>query len=476
MKTRTITRVLVLLGLSAGVLPGPPAAAQSRAERESLKHATDLSLAFQYASRVIAPSVVNIRVVQRVEARRGRRSELENFLDQFSRPRGGRPGEAPGNGRVTRGQGSGVIIRPDGHILTNHHVVENAVEIQVTLTNGRRYEATIVGTDDETDLAVIKIDARDLDPATFADSDAIVVGQWVLAVGNPFGLDSTVTAGIISAIGRGNMGLAEYGNLIQTDAAINPGNSGGPLVNLRGEVLGINNAITTENGGNLGIGFAIPSDMALSVMNSILEHGEVIRGWLGITMRPLDSEESRRAGLTGEGVLIINVSSGSPADEAGLREGDIITDLNGKVVKSSSQLQNAVARRAPGTRVEMTVLRDGRDRRVPVLLGERPPLSELQLAQVGAQASEELGILVRELSAEQAEDLDVRIPRGVVVIAVMPDGLAHTMGIQAGDVIIALGDQRIETLGDFERALRNLDVDNGVHITYQRGRRTVSVE
>ena len=451
MKTHTITRVLVLLGLSAGVLPAHPATAQNRAERDSLRHATDLSLAFQYGSRVIAPSVVNITVVQRLglDARRG---------------------------RATRGQGSGLIIRSDGHILTNYHVVENAVEILVTLTTGRRYEAEIVGTDDETDLAVIKIDARNLDAATFADSDEIAVGQWVLAVGNPFGLDSTVTAGIISATGRGNMGLAEYGNLIQTDAAINPGNSGGPLVNLRGEVLGINNAITTQNGGNLGIGFAIPSDMARSVMNSILEHGEVIRGWLGITMRALDSEESRLAGLTGEGVLIINVSSGSPADEAGLREGDIITDLNGKLVMSSSQLQNAVARRTPGTRVQMTVLRDGRDRRVPVLLGERPPMSELQLAQRGAQASEELGILVWELSAERAEDLDVRIPEGVVVIAVMPGSLADTLGLQPGDVIIALGDQRIESLRDFDRALRSLDVDNGVHIKYQRGRRTVSVE
>ena len=472
MKTRTITRVLVLLGLSAGVLPGPPAAAQSRAERESLKHATDLSLAFQYASRVIAPSVVNIRVVQRVEARRGRRSELENFLDRFARPRGGRPGEAPGNGRVTRGQGSGVIIRPDGHILTNHHVVENAVEIRVTLTTGRQYEAEVVGTDEETDLAVIKIDAENLDPATFTDSDEIVVGQWVLAVGNPFGLDSTVTAGIISATGRGHMGLATYGNLIQTDAAINPGNSGGPLVNLRGEVLGINNAITTQNGGNLGIGFAIPADMAHSVMNSIIEHGEVIRGWLGITMRPLDSDEAQQAGLAGEGVLIIDVSSGSPADDAGLREGDIITGLNGKLVMSSSQLQNAVARRTPGTRVEMTVLRDGRDRRVPVRLGERPPMAEL----LGLRTSEELGISVREMTPDLAARLDVRIPEGVVVIAVTSDGVADNMGIQPGDVIIALGDQRIEGLDDFDRVLESLDVDNGVHIKYQRGRRTVLVE
>ena len=453
MKTHSVTGALLILGLSTGVLLAPEAHAQNRSERDAIRRVEDLSLAFEQASRVIAPSVVYITARQRPGAER-------------------RP--------PSRGQGSGVIVRADGHILTNYHVVENAGRVEVTLANGRRYNAKVVGTDQETDLAVLRIDTgTELQPATFGDSDDIAVGQWVLAVGNPFGLENTVTAGIISAKGRPAMGLSNYGNLIQTDAAINPGNSGGPLVNLSGEVLGINNAITTESGGNLGVGFAIPGNMARSVLESLLEHGEVIRGWLGITMstEPLDSDEAAKAGFDGQGVLITNVSDGSPAHDAGLRQGDIIIGLNGKAVTNSSVLQNAVARRPPGTQVDMTIFREGRDRHLPVRLGERPSRVELELAQrVGVGASDELGLVVQELNERRARDLNLQVSRGVVVLRVMPDGFADGVGIKPGDVILGVNRQSIESLADFRRVTGEIDLDNPIHIQLQRGRATFSVE
>jgi serine protease Do len=478
MKTYTATGAVLILGLSTGLLPASEARAQGRSEREAIRRVEDLSLAFEQASKVIAPSVVYITAVQRSGDRS--RNQLEDFLDQFGRRRGRERPETDGErgGRPTRGQGSGVIVRADGHILTNYHVVENAVKVEVTLANGRQYDAEVVGTDEETDLAVIRIDTDNLQPATFTDSDDIAVGQWVLAVGNPFGLDNTVTAGIISAKGRPAMGLATFGNFIQTDAAINPGNSGGPLVNLKGEILGINNAITTETGGYMGIGFAIPANMARSVLENLLEHGEVHRGWLGITMSivPLDPDVAAEAGYDGQGVLITDVSDPSPAHDAGLREGDIIIGVGGKVVTNSNVLQNAVARRQPGTQLEMTIFRDGRDRRMPVRLGERPSAVELQLAQAGAVASDALGLIVQELTEERARDRELQSTHGVVVIAVMPDGTADLFGIKPNDVIIALDHKPIEDLDDFRQATEQLDSDDPIHIQLKRGRKTFSVE
>ncbi len=328
-------------GLAAGL--GVPrlavrgALAQTPQQRASLKHATDLSLAFQQATRKIAPSVVNITSIQRVGSNRSDRSD--RFFDGSFGP----------DGRAVQGQGSGVIIRADGYIVTNHHVVDDANEIRVTLADGTEFpEARIIGTDPETDLALIKIDAEGLRPARFADSDEIQVGQWVLAVGNSLGFANTVTAGIVSAKGRPRIARTRYGNLIQTDAAINPGNSGGPLVNLQGEVIGINTAISTRTGGFMGIGFAIPANMARSVTRSILERGEVVRGYLGITMERLTAKQAANAGYEGAGVYVKEVTQGSPAELASVEVGDIITAIEAREVSQMSQLQNAVARRTPG--------------------------------------------------------------------------------------------------------------------------------
>ncbi len=351
-------------------------------DRAALRQADALSRAFNIAAEQIAPSVVNITAIERVTSDRTRRRPFGGLFDRDNNEDNNEGAEAPdddgGNAYAyQRGEGSGIIMRHDGYILTNNHVVGDAVEIFVQLNgNGAsagRYEAELVGADADTDLAVIKIDAENLVPARFADSDAIIVGEWILAVGNPFGFESTVTSGIVSARGRGNVSRTYYSNFIQTDAAINPGNSGGPLVNLRGEVIGINHAITTDNGGNMGIGFAIPGNMAHSVANSLIDHGRVIFGWLGVTM-------DRRLRLDADGaigILISNVTENGPAQAAGMQVADIITALDGDPITNRSLFQNTIARSTPGTRYDFTVLRDGEQSVIRVELAERPPLRVL---------------------------------------------------------------------------------------------------
>ncbi len=452
-------------GLAAGLgvprLAGRGALAQTPQQRASLKLATDLSLAFQQATRQIAPSVVNIISIQRVGSNRSDRSD--RFFDGSFGP----------DGRAVLGQGSGVIIRADGYIVTNHHVVDDASEIRVTLADGTEFrEARIIGTDSETDLALIKIDAEGLRPARFADSDEIEVGQWVLAVGNSLGFANTVTAGIVSAKSRPSMTRATtYGNLIQTDAAINPGNSGGPLVNLQGEVVGINTAISTRTGGFMGIGFAIPANMARSVTRSILELGEVVRGYLGIRMEPLTAEYATNAGYEGAGVHVIEVTQGAPAAVAGVEVGDIITAIEAREVSHMSQLQNAVARRTPGSRVRLTVFHDGRTRRIDVTLGERPPLAEL----LGILVVDELGLEVVRLTPQRARELRAEVNEGVVVRTVVRRGLADRVGVKPDDIIVTVGDRKIADLTDLRLAAEELDLDAGLHITLHRNGRTITL-
>ena len=389
---------IALLGLAAAVGLGLPRvwtpqshAAQSPKEQAALKYVTDLSLAFQRATKKISPSVVNVVSIYRVdvESRRDPRRRVpgvEDFFDRFGpEDRGDRFDER-------RAQGSGVIARADGYIVTNNHVVDRADDVEVTLANGRTYKAEIVGTDPETDLAVIRIDVDDLEPARFGDSDTIEVGQWVLAVGNPFRLDHTVTAGIISAKGRSGMRLAIYENFIQTDAAINPGNSGGPLVNLDGEVIGINTAISTRTGGYMGIGFAIPSNMARGVMESILEGGRVVRGWLGVTMRPLTDDLAASFDFEGtDGVLVANVAEDGPAQQAGIEPGDIIIEIAGRDTTDMNTLRHTVADIAPQKTVKVVLVRDGRKRTIDATLGERPRYEELAGRGTGMRPASDFG-------------------------------------------------------------------------------------
>ncbi|MDM7915861.1 MAG: Do family serine endopeptidase, partial [Candidatus Eisenbacteria bacterium] len=325
------------------------------------------SKAFVHIAKQVLPSVVTItseRTVQ-VTGMPGPGGGFRFFGDDFFRFFN-TPERVP-----QTGSGSGVIISPDGYVLTNNHVVREADQIRVTLEDGRTFDAEMVGTDPKSDVAVIRIKADDLVPARLGNSDELEVGEWVLAVGNPFQLSSTVTAGIVSAVGRSNIGLADYEDFIQTDAAINPGNSGGALVNLDGEVVGINTAIATRSGANEGVGFAIPINMASRIKDSLIHEGKVVRGWLGVNIQNLNESTAEIFGLDRpQGALVSQVVPGSPAADAGLRVRDVITEIDGRPVKDVEDLQLQVVDRAPGTRVKLTVQREGRDRTVEVKLGE----------------------------------------------------------------------------------------------------------
>jgi serine protease Do len=462
----------VALGAALGlpVLAPAPATAQTAEERAAIRAANDLSLAFEWASRQIAASVVNIESTARVDADRGRprQFDLENpFGWLLPGPDEEGDGEEDRFRRERRGQGSGIVARADGLILTNNHVVADADEIRVTLRSGREYDAEVVGVDRETDLAVIRIDTDGLTPARFGASADLRVGQWVVAVGTPFGLEQTVTAGIISATGRDNLGIASYENFIQTDAAINPGNSGGPLVNLQGEVIGLNTAISTRTGSYEGIGFAIPSDMARSVMESIIDEGRVVRGWLGVTIRPVDEEVAEEVGYPStEGVFISEVTPEGPSDEAGLRVQDIVVELNGRRMTEPNDLRNRIAAIRPGNDVKLRVFREGRERTITVRLGERPGMEEIA-AMLRGNYFRTLGISVITVTEELAERIGTE-RRGVIVTSVTPESPAARVGLEIGDIIMEFEDRRIENVEDLRRALRVFDPDSGMRLRVER--------
>ena len=462
----------------------PPATPQ---EEAAIARAEDLSLAFQRASKVIAPSVVNITALERIARRRfdpdqprPNRGSIEDNAEETQEPDA--PHEQDDRSFRSRpiGQGSGVIVREDGYILTNYHVVSEADEIRVTLQGGRQYEAHIIDADAETDLAVIKIDERGLTPARFADSDAIEVGQWVMAVGNPFGLDHSVTAGIISAKGRPSLfDPRDFGNLIQTDAAINPGNSGGPLINLRGEVLGINQLISTNTGGNLGIGFAIPSNMANSVVQSVFRTGHVVRGWLGVTFRQMTADLAHTFRYQGQtGMLVSGVVKDGPAEAAGLHRGDIVIKLDGRSMDNSNQFRNSIARSIPGTTVHLNVFRLGDERRVALTLGERPLREELNSRRYQGPASRRYraGFLGEEITPDLAEALELPSDDGVFVILVFPGSRAADAGFHDGDVILSIDGEPIQSLDSLSDALAESEADASVRI-YRAGRtRTLTLD
>jgi serine protease DegQ len=345
--------------------PSPPPVADSRPSPITPSRPPDFSLR-EPAQRAM-PSVVNIFTAKRLRTRRPGLPEGSPLRRFF--------GEPPDEPRTAISLGSGVIVTKDGLILTNNHVIEGADEIAVVASSGgRRATAKIVGTDPDTDLAVIKADAQSLTPITFGDSDRIQVGDFVLAIGDPFGVGQTVTMGIISATGRNRLGINPIENFIQTDAPINPGNSGGALVDVRGELIGINSAIYSESGGSLGIGFAIPVSMAKQVMEQLVKSGRVNRGWLGVEMTELTPEQAKELGVSDQsGVLIARVVPRGPADRAGLRPGDVVRALNGKPIADSSTLLREITALAPGQNAELTVIRGGKEQQVKVEVGQRPP-------------------------------------------------------------------------------------------------------
>jgi serine protease Do len=405
----------------------------------------------------VLPSVVNISTSKVVH---NRMSSEELPMDPFFRQffgNGGGEFNMPSTSRENA-LGSGVIVSPQGYILTNNHVVDGATDIRVTLSDKREFQAHVVGTDPKTDIAVLRIDAKNLDPITIGDSSKVQVGDVALAIGDPFGVGETVTSGIISATGRGNLGIEDYEDFLQTDAPINPGNSGGALINARGELIGINTAILSHgSGGNEGIGFAIPSDIAREVMSEIIKTGHVTRAYLGIYPQDVTPAMAQAFGEKQvEGVVVGDVSSNSPAQAAGIQRGDIILDVNGQPVTNSIQLRMNISMMQPGTEVTLKYLRNGEVRDATVKLAEMPSGSAKANSSNNEGGSQALsGVNVSNLDADTAQQLGIpSTTKGVVVTSIDPSSQMADSGLQQGDVIQEVNHQPVNNVSEFESAVR----------------------
>ena len=408
----------------------------------------------------LSPTVVNIYTTQTIQVSSSPHQFF--FPDEMEIPEPFRrffgipdmPEQTPKREMKRTSLGSGVIVTADGYILTNNHVVENADEINVTLSTFEEYKATIVGRDPKSDVALIKIEPKaDLPYVIFGDSDKLRVGEWVLAIGNPFGLQKTVTAGIVSAKGRA-INNESYGNFIQTDASINPGNSGGPLFNLNGEMVGVNTAIFSRTGGNIGIGFAIPVNMAKNVFAQLKEHGKVTRGWLGVMIQQVTSELAENFGLDRPiGALVGQVVPDSPAEKAGLKAGDVIIEYNGKEVSQMSMLPAMVANTAVGENAKLVLIRDGKRKNITVEIGKLED-EEPVIAGTETGTSKKLGITVQELTPKLAESLGIDDTQGLIITDINGGSAAEEAGIQRGDIILEINREKVENVAQYKQALQ----------------------
>ena len=455
-----------------------PASTLSAAEQEPLPPVPADVDRIQEALRAVAkrvkPAVVAVGVSQTVEA-----PMVPFGSDEFLRRFFGVEPDERGRGGSTRrferqGLGSGVVVDADGYILTNNHVVAEADQISVRLADGRDFKARVIGTDPATDIAVIHIKADHLPVAQLGNSDKVEVGDLALAIGSPFGLEQTVTMGIISATGRAGMGITDYEYFLQTDAAINPGNSGGPLVNLRGQVIGVNTAIASRSGGYMGVGFSVPINLASEVMKRIRQTGKVVRGWLGVGIQPLTPELAQSMKLKAdEGVVISQVFGGGPAAKAGLKAGDVVLEYNGKPVKASYDLQSAVAWTAPGTSATLTIVRDGKRMTLKVEVEERPSRPELAKAERSGGQTElkELGLQVSAVTPEAAQRYGYRAGQGVLITEVEPGSPAGIAGLKRGMLIVEVAGQKAASVAEFRQAVRKADLARGIPMLVRTGDR-----
>jgi serine protease Do len=434
-----------------------------------LTYAEALSNVFADVAARVSPSVVTVFTETDVKVQG---SPFEGFFggDDFFKKFFGQP--APEQNYKQMGLGSGVIVASDGIILTNNHVVDDADNIKVHLMDGREFKATVKGKDPRTDLAVIKIDAKDLPPITFGNSDKARVGEMVLAIGSPLNpqLEHTVTSGIISAKGRSGVGLSDYEDYLQTDAAINPGNSGGALVDLHGDLIGINSAIASQTGGFMGIGFAIPANLAKKIMDDIITTGKVVRGWLGVYIQNITPELAKALKLNStNGVLVSKVQKDSPAAKAGLKEEDVILALNDKQLTSGGELSTWVASTSPGTTVNLKILRDGKEQTVKVELGELNEKAQIAAAEEQGSFSD-IGLVVADLTPQLAAKYHLnKDESGVVVTAIDPNGVAASVGVQEGDVIMKVDRTNIKSVDDFNKVLSKVKAGENLLLYLRRG-------
>jgi len=439
---------------------------------KSITTLTQTGEALAEIAAAVKPSIVNISTTRTVKMSGG----MDPFFEDpfFRRFFGDRFGHQQPRERKSAGLGSGVIVSDDGLIITNYHVVKDADEIKVLLSDNREFVGKVIGSDPKTELSVVKIEAKDLPTLPWGDSDALKVGEIVLAVGNPYGLNQTVTMGIVSAVGRANVGIADYEDFIQTDAAINPGNSGGALVNARGELIGINTAIFSTTGGYQGIGFAIPSNMIKSIMKSLVEKGKVVRGWLGVSIQKITPELASQLNLKNDsGALVSDVVENSPAEKAGLKRGDVIVAYDGKKTDEPYVLRNMVANSTPGEEHSMTVIRENQKLELKVTIGELPV--EMQAVESGEFQNVLRGVGVQDITPEIAKKMNIpeRI-KGVIVTDV--DETSTAYGILAqGDVIQEINRKKIANVDDYKSVVSKIRKDEGVLLLIYRNGASIFV-
>jgi serine protease Do len=459
-----IAGVFLLAGIITGVIftarSGWMSEAQSAPPTATVLPAGTVPEGFAPVAKIAMPAVVNISTTRVIKQQPMQASPFPDdpMFRQFFGDEFFRHFQVPRE-RRENSLGSGVIVSSDGYIVTNAHVVDKADKIRVLLPDKREFTGKVIGSDRKTDVAVVKIDAKDLPTIAWGDSDKAEVGQYVLAIGNPFGLNSTVTLGIVSALGRANMGIEDYENFIQTDAAINPGNSGGALVNTRGELIGINTAIFSRTGGYMGIGFAIPSNMVKEVMTSLIKHGRVIRGYLGVSIQDVNEKIAKQFGMKEpSGALVSDVVSGSPAAAGGLQAGDVITSFDGMKVENSLGLRNRVADTPVGKTVKVEVLRNKKTVTLNVKIAEQPKNMMASESVKGSATSGALaGLDVRTLTRDDADQLNLSPgTEGVVITAVASGSPADEAGIQPGDVIVQLNHKTVRNVEDYRRIAKSI--------------------
>ena len=473
-------RILPNLSLAAVWMMIGVLAPTVHAQDTGIENLRKTGKAFASVARTVSPSLVFIQVEKEV-AVQSPRAPLpfpfgregtpfgEDFFERFFGTPGQEPDEQkPQQKRQVIGQGSGFVISEQGHILTNNHVIADANRVTVKSDDGQEFSAEVVGTDPQSDVAVIKIEGNKVPVLPLGDSSQLEVGEWVVALGNPFGLQHTLTVGVVSAKGRTSLGISDYEDFIQTDAAINPGNSGGPLVNLSGEVVGMNTAIFSRSGGYMGIGFAIPINLAKAISDQLIEHGSVTRGYLGVVIQPLTQDLAATFGLENtKGILVSQVAENSPADKAGLKQGDVIVECAGKPVTKIGDFRNRISLKTPGSEETLTILRDGERKTVTVTIGKLSEAPQAASAS-GKEDAQELGFTVQTLTEQLAQQLGIQADKGVVVTQVTPGSIAARAGIEVGTVILEVNRQPVADAEEFRQAIAQTEKNDRVLLLIQK--------